>query len=148
MPSLRERRSDIPSLVTFFLERFSKRFGKAVDGVTQATMRRLVEYDWPGNVRELQNIVERGMVLSQGPILTLDPILLPIESSASRLAPSFLRSDPALPNEPIADSGARAAANAASLEHVEREHVLAILKQTGGVIEEFSTCIRTPCAAE
>src|SRR5438128_8947420 len=135
IPPLRERRSDIPSLVTFFLERFSKRFGKAVDGVTQATMRRLVEYDWPGNVRELQNIVERGMVLSQGPILTLDPILLPIESSSIRLTPSVVASDTTLPNRSFVDSRPWSSSNAASLEHVEREHVLSVLKQTGGVIE-------------
>jgi Nif-specific regulatory protein len=135
MPSLRERRSDIPSLVTFFLERFSKRFGKAVDGVTQATMRRLVEYSWPGNVRELQNIVERGMVLSQGPVLTLDPALLPIESSGIRLTPSVVASDTTLPNRSFVESRPWSSSNAASLEHVEREHVLSVLKQTGGVIE-------------
>src|SRR5262249_20061297 len=133
MPPLRERRADIPSLVTFFLERFSKRFGKTVDGATQATMRKLVEYSWPGNVRELQNVVERGMVLSQGSVLTLDPTLVPTESSSGRPGLSVVRSDTA--PESVTAGGARSSSNVASLEHVEREHVLSVLKQTGGVIE-------------
>src|SRR5262249_41681457 len=113
--------------------RFSKGFGKTVDGVTQATMRRLVEYSWPGNVRELQNVIERGMVLSQGSVLTLDPTLLPIDSSGGRSEQSITRSDTV--HEQVAAAVARSPSNDASLEHVEREHVISVLKQTGGIIE-------------
>src|SRR5881398_243939 len=88
LPPLRQRRADIPLLTSFFLERFSRKFGKTVEGVSHATMRRLSEYAWPGNIRELQNIVERGVVLSQGSLLTLDPNLLPTETSDSQVTRS------------------------------------------------------------
>jgi formate hydrogenlyase transcriptional activator len=67
--------------------------------------------------------------------LTLDPALLPIESSGSRLNPSAAPSDAPLHTKSVADSRPWPPSNAASLEHVEREHVLSVLKQTGGVIE-------------
>src|SRR5436309_10427245 len=57
VPPLRERRSDIPQLVMFFLARFAKKFGKTVEVVSHAPIRRLSQYAWPGNIRELQNIV-------------------------------------------------------------------------------------------
>src|SRR5207247_6112882 len=68
-PALRERRSDIPQLVTFFVSRFAKKFGKRVEAVSKETMDRLLTYPWPGNIRELQNIIERAVVLSAGPIV-------------------------------------------------------------------------------
>src|SRR5438034_1618145 len=135
MPPLRERRSDIPSLAAFFLERFSRKFGKTVEGVSHATMRRLSEYAWPGNIRELQNIVERGVVLSQGSLLTLDPNLLPTETSDSQVTRSG-------PQETTAGAASRShpgagtsPSNGASLEEVEREHILSVLKQTAGIVE-------------
>jgi formate hydrogenlyase transcriptional activator len=67
--------------VMFFLERFSKKFDKRFDSVSQATMDLLVDYGWPGNVRELQNIIERAVALSQGPVLALNADLLPAEIS-------------------------------------------------------------------
>ncbi|MGE5848982.1 MAG: sigma 54-interacting transcriptional regulator, partial [Candidatus Methylomirabilota bacterium] len=63
IPPLRERRSDIPQLVMFFLSRFAKRYGKKAEAMSRETMDRLVSYPWPGNVRELQNIIERAVVL-------------------------------------------------------------------------------------
>ena len=65
LPPLRERRSDIPQLVMHCVSRFSKRFGKKVEGVSQESMARLMSYPWPGNVRELQNVMERAVVLSR-----------------------------------------------------------------------------------
>ena len=70
-PPLRERRSDIPLLTTFFVERFARQFGKEISGVAQDTMELLSRYDWPGNIRELQNVIERAVVLLQGPVLRL-----------------------------------------------------------------------------
>src|SRR5206468_2097412 len=72
VPALRERPSDIPLLAMFFLARFAKKFGKRIENVRDDTMQRLVQYSWPGNVRELQNIVERAVVLTRGPVLELD----------------------------------------------------------------------------
>ncbi len=70
LPALRERKSDIPLLVNFFLEKFSDP-QRAVRSVSEDAMRRLMAYDWPGNVRELENAVERAVALGSGPILHL-----------------------------------------------------------------------------
>jgi DNA-binding NtrC family response regulator len=72
IPPLRDRREDIPSLVTVLLARHARRIGKVVDGVDNATMRGLMVAPWKGNVRELDNALERAVILSDGPILTPD----------------------------------------------------------------------------
>lgn len=71
VPSLRERRSDIPLLVWFFISELQSRLGKSFDAVSTQAMNRLTSYHWPGNIRELRNIVERAMILSQGTTLVL-----------------------------------------------------------------------------
>jgi formate hydrogenlyase transcriptional activator len=71
IPPLRERQSDIPQLVMFFLGRCCRKLGKKITAVSDDTMELLLRYDWPGNIRELQNIIERGVVLSRGPVFTL-----------------------------------------------------------------------------
>jgi transcriptional regulator with GAF, ATPase, and Fis domain len=69
LPALRERREDIPSLVTHFVEIFSRRMGKPVDSIPPETMAAFQWYSWPGNVRELQNLVERAVILSRDGVL-------------------------------------------------------------------------------
>src|SRR5262245_60274960 len=91
IPSLRERRSDIPHLVRFFVERFAKKFAKNVEAVSRETMDRLERYPWNGNIRELQNVIERAVVLSNGPTLILNENLLPTynleDRPAARITP-------------------------------------------------------------
>jgi transcriptional regulator with GAF, ATPase, and Fis domain len=70
-PALRERRSDIPLLIWFFISELQHRLGKEFNEVSAQTMAVLSEYDWPGNVRELKNIIERAMILSPGSVLQL-----------------------------------------------------------------------------
>jgi transcriptional regulator with PAS, ATPase and Fis domain len=65
-PPLRERRSDIPAIAKFFLDRYSKDNGKQVESITPQALELLVSYDWPGNVRELENAIERAVVLANG----------------------------------------------------------------------------------
>ena len=77
VPPLRERRSDIPQLVMFFIARFAKKLGKKIEAVPQEIMELLTTYPWPGNIRELQNLIERAVVLSQ-------------EQSSGSIAPSCL----------------------------------------------------------
>ena len=74
LPALRERSEDVPELVRHFVDRFNRRLGMHVTGVTPAAMRALVEYPWPGNVRELENVVERAMVLTDGPQLGMEQL--------------------------------------------------------------------------
>lgn len=68
---LRDRREDIPPLVRHFVQLFSRRMNKNIHAIPSATMEALMCYDWPGNVRELQNIIERAVILSNGPVLSL-----------------------------------------------------------------------------
>ena len=69
LPALRERREDIPALVTHFVNVFSRRMGKQVDGIPPETMAALQWYSWPGNIRELQNLVERAVILARDGVL-------------------------------------------------------------------------------
>jgi formate hydrogenlyase transcriptional activator len=73
LPALRERREDIPALVTHFVKLFSRRMGKQVDSVPPETMAAFLWYSWPGNIRELQNLVERSVILSRDGVL-LNPL--------------------------------------------------------------------------
>jgi transcriptional regulator with GAF, ATPase, and Fis domain len=69
LPALRERREDIPALVTHFVKLFSRRMGKQVDSIAPETMAAFQSYSWPGNIRELQNLVERAVILSRDSML-------------------------------------------------------------------------------
>ena len=69
LPALRERREDIPALVTHFVKMFSRRMGKPVDCIPPETMAAFQWYSWPGNIRELQNLVERAVILSRDGVL-------------------------------------------------------------------------------
>ncbi len=75
LPPMRQRREDIPLLVDFFLRKFAEENDRPVRQIAPEVLRALIEYSWPGNVRELENVVERAVVLSSGPTITLD--LLP-----------------------------------------------------------------------
>ncbi len=74
LPPLRSRREDIPLLVDFFLNKFSKENEKPLRTITPDAMRPLLDYGWPGNVRELENVMERAVVLSNGPNITSDQL--------------------------------------------------------------------------
>jgi formate hydrogenlyase transcriptional activator len=69
LPALRERREDIPALVTHFVKMFSRRMGKQVESIPPETMAAFQWYSWPGNIRELQNLVERAVILSRDGVL-------------------------------------------------------------------------------
>jgi DNA-binding NtrC family response regulator len=91
LPALRERREDIPDLVAHFVEMFSRRMSKEIEGIPPETMSALCSYDWPGNVRELQNLIERAVILATNGVL---PNTLPHsrgEVVISTLPPTTLR---------------------------------------------------------
>src|ERR1700739_2623271 len=69
LPALRERREDVPALVTHFVKLFSRRMGRQVDSIPPATMAAFQGSSWPGNIRELQNLVERAVILSRDGVL-------------------------------------------------------------------------------
>jgi formate hydrogenlyase transcriptional activator len=69
VPALRERPEDVPLLVRHFVQQFSRRMNKSIDTIPSETMTTLMQYHWPGNIRELQNVIERAVILSTGPVL-------------------------------------------------------------------------------
>ena len=85
LPPLRERPSDIPALVKTFVEEFNRQFGKKITDVSPEAMELLKRYGWPGNVRELRNLVERTVLLADGPVVT--PAMLPAQVAGRGVAP-------------------------------------------------------------
>jgi PAS domain S-box-containing protein len=72
VPALRERPSDVPLLVEYFIHRYAKRAGKRICGLTKETAQLLQSYDWPGNIRELQNVIERAVIVCDSDTLSID----------------------------------------------------------------------------
>ena len=88
VPPLRERRHDIPELVAHFVRQCAARHGRSVSRVHPGTLRALAAHDWPGNVRELQNLIERAVIVSEGPDLAFDPGWL-VGASAAETAKTW-----------------------------------------------------------
>jgi DNA-binding NtrC family response regulator len=74
VPPLRERREDIPLLLTSFLTQFSEENGRDIEGFSNAAKRALLAYDWPGNIRELRNCIESAVVLARGSIIEVEDL--------------------------------------------------------------------------
>ncbi len=74
LPPLRQRKGDIPQLFNFFVDKYTKQYGKEIRGTAPGVMNALLSHDWPGNVRELENVTERAVVLAGGPELTADDL--------------------------------------------------------------------------
>jgi DNA-binding NtrC family response regulator len=112
MPPLRDRRTDIPSLAKFFLDRYAKENAKPIEGIMPDALERLASYDWPGNVRELENAIERAVVLCN--TVNIEVRHLP-PSVQPRITPAGM---PVIPGSTMAD--------------IERYAILETLKSTGG----------------
>jgi formate hydrogenlyase transcriptional activator len=110
VPALRERTEDIPSLVRHFAQHFARNMKKQIDTISSETMSALVRYPWPGNIREMQNVIERAVILSRGTVLHI-----PSDDLKSRTP----------------DGGEMN--GCATLEEVERKHILSVLEQTNWV---------------
>ena len=121
VPPLRERHGDIPLLVRHFAQQFSKRMNKTIDTISSATMEALSRYHWPGNIRELQNVIERAVITSTGPVLKVDVADLKISK----------------PSSPAEKGSAHASTNDGlhnMLEQTERQQILKALKQSNWVV--------------
>ncbi|MFG0313150.1 MAG: sigma 54-interacting transcriptional regulator, partial [Phycisphaerales bacterium] len=110
VPPLRERPGDIPILVRAFIEELSATLGKRIDCLAGESVEALRRYPWPGNVRELRNVVERAIIMAQGPDLTVLP-----------------------PDEPVLIQS-EAPPGSLTLRSVESEHIRRVLSMTGGRI--------------
>jgi predicted ATPase/transcriptional regulator with GAF, ATPase, and Fis domain len=115
VPPLRERAGDVRLLIGFCVTGLARKLGKPIHGFSASSMERLMQYAWPGNVRELQNVVERAAILAQGPVLEIDGGMLGGTTTQGH----------ELTHSP----------DAATLERVQREHILDVLRRTGGVVE-------------
>src|SRR5579863_4854924 len=122
VPSLRERKEDIPQLVRHFVKEFSRRNQRVIDTIPSETMQALVRYHWPGNIRELQNVIERAVIISRGPVLNV--------------ALTELTSDLSSTSAPVV-SAAKSAAHEnlqKMLEETERNQILRALEEADGVV--------------
>ncbi len=91
IPPLRERKEDIPLLAQHFVQKLAKDIGSPVETISEAAMERLLAYHWPGNVRELENVMERSMVLANGPVLEAADIRMDLQPRNHRVSvESFL----------------------------------------------------------
>ena len=91
MPPLRERAEDVPQLVDFFLKRYTSRFRKKINGITDSTVSMLKKYWWPGNIRELENLIERLVAVSDKEYISEED--LPLEFHFAQLEPKGERTD-------------------------------------------------------
>jgi formate hydrogenlyase transcriptional activator len=112
IPPLRQRKEDIPLLVDYFLAKFNKKIGRAIETVSQGTLAQFQEYEWPGNVRELESVIERAVITSPGTELRL----------LDRLDTARKCAEP---------SGQQVKA----LIDLERDHILQVLLKTGWRVE-------------
>lgn len=109
---LRERLKDVPVLVTYFVEKFNKRFGKNVTEIPPSVLKALHRYDFPGNIRELENMIERAVIVSKSNVLAFDINMLKSNSAGSgSLSKKFL-----------------------TLDQAQTEHIIAALKRTKGKV--------------
>jgi transcriptional regulator with GAF, ATPase, and Fis domain len=113
MPPLRERPDDIPILARHFTKKYAAKMNRQIENIPSETMRALVRWNWPGNIRELENFIERAVILSRG---------------ASLRAPLA-----EIRQEAVETAGG------ATLEQVEREHVVRVLRECGGVVTTAAT---------
>lgn len=109
VPPLRERPEDIPLLVRYFAQKYSRRMNKRIETIPAESMEALLRYHWPGNVRELENLIERAVILSQNSILYLPLAELKLAHAEPPLT-------------------------ARTLEEAEREHILRVLRETQWVV--------------
>jgi formate hydrogenlyase transcriptional activator len=112
-PPLRDRPDDIPILARHFTKKYAAKMNRQIDNIPSETMRALVSWNWPGNIRELENFIERAVILSRGPSL----------------------------RAPLAEirQEAQEPGGGATLEQVEREHVVRVLRECGGVVTTAAT---------
>ena len=122
VPALRERKEDIPLLVRHFVQQFSRRNNRVIDTIPSETMEALVRYYWPGNIRELQNVIERAVIISRGPVLNV---------SVAELKPDV--STKASPANTIFNSVRHETLHEA-LDETERTQILRALEEAHGVV--------------
>ena len=116
LPPLRDREDDIPLLIEHFVKSFAKRQGKSIDRIPEEVVRVLKLHNWPGNIRELQNVIERAVIMTTGPVLDVRTIDLQTTEHMTE------------------NVGSSPVAKTRTLEEFERAHITAILRETNWVV--------------
>ncbi|HWZ51628.1 MAG TPA: sigma 54-interacting transcriptional regulator, partial [Granulicella sp.] len=121
VPSLRERKEDIPLLVRHFVKEFSRRNQRVIHTIPSETMQALIRYHWPGNIRELQNVIERAVIISRGPALNvvLGELTPDVSSTPAPVVTSAKTSHESLQE---------------MLDETERNQILRALHEANGVV--------------
>jgi formate hydrogenlyase transcriptional activator len=119
LPSLRQRREDIPILVHYFVQKFALRMSKRIESIPAKTMEALSQWHWPGNIRELENFIERSVILSDGQSLRA-----PVDELGS------------IVEDPISETqaGPGGIVSQGTLEELERQYIVQVLRQSAGVV--------------
>jgi PAS domain S-box-containing protein len=117
-PPLRDRIEDIPLLINFLIEKYAMKIGKKMTGVAENALQRLQAYCWPGNIRELENVIERAIILADGPVMEIQSDLL---SGRGGSAMDLPNNSGTVPD--------------ASFDTISRQHIISVLEQTNWVIE-------------
>jgi formate hydrogenlyase transcriptional activator len=112
VPALRERRDDIPALVSHFVAKFAREMNRRITTIPDDAMAALVRWHWPGNIRELENVIERAVILSSGPVLNVPP---------AAIQPSQVKSDVREASPP-------------RLRDTERDAIVRALRESNGVV--------------
>jgi len=117
-PPLRDHAEDIPTLARHFTKKYAAKMDRTIEKIPSETMRALVSWPWPGNVRELENFIERSVILSRGPNL----------------------------RAPLAElrAAAQETTGGLTLEEVERDYILHVFRETGGVVSDAATRLGVP----
>jgi len=121
LPALRQRKEDVPALAQHFVDKYARENSKDVEGVTPEALQILMDYDWPGNVRELENVIERGVVLTTGPMI------------GKELVPDQVRSSPGFFHIPPVSVPPEGINLREVIAGFERRIIESTLETTGGV---------------
>ena len=127
VPALRERPEDIPLLVRHFVQQFSRQVRRVIDTIPTETMSTLIKYPWPGNIRELQNVIERAVILTKGPVLNIpsDDLRVSNGTSMAMAAAAGTHLSVASGNSPNIRT---------VLDDTERQQIIAALEQSNWVV--------------
>jgi len=121
LPSLRERKEDIPLLAAYFLQKFCDENHKNISHISPEALEILVQYPWPGNVRELENTIERAVILSIHPIILVEDLPQKFVHAVSGERPEMKEGE-----EPLAPE------KLLPLKEIEKSYVLRVLQETKG----------------
>jgi formate hydrogenlyase transcriptional activator len=125
VPALRERPEDIPLLVRHFVQQYSRRLGKVIEAIPSEAMSALRRYPWPGNIRELQNVIERAVILTSGPVLAVSSDdLRPLNGTPASLPRANGRTQTVAPAGDVR----------AALAESERQQILAALEKANWIV--------------